>query len=190
MAVLNTPIEKGDILLSLPTSSFTELEFSRSVILIADQHSEGTVGFIINKALDITLNQLMPNITPSLTIYNGGPVENDKLFCIHSCPDLISNSHHIYNDLYWGGDFDQILTLLNQGILNKNNTKFFLGYTGWDYGQLNIELAKHFWLKSNSKINTKDFYGKHSKLFWKNNLKEFGSQYSIWQNAPENPNNN
>jgi putative transcriptional regulator len=36
---------------------------------------EGSVGFIINKPLKYTINDLLPEINASLKIYNGGPVK-------------------------------------------------------------------------------------------------------------------
>jgi putative transcriptional regulator len=50
------------------------------VILLADHDEEGSVGFIINKPLKYTINDLLPEINASFKIYNGGPVEQDNLY--------------------------------------------------------------------------------------------------------------
>jgi putative transcriptional regulator len=42
------------------------------VILLADHDEEGSVGFIINKPLKYTINDLLPEINASFKIYNGG----------------------------------------------------------------------------------------------------------------------
>ena len=43
-----------------------------------------------------------------MPVYNGGPVEQDKLYFIHKIPELIPNSIEISNGIYWGGDFKEI----------------------------------------------------------------------------------
>ena len=52
-------LHKGDIIVSLPSSNPLDAPFSRTSIIIADQNAEGSIGFILNKPMDITLNQLI-----------------------------------------------------------------------------------------------------------------------------------
>jgi putative transcriptional regulator len=74
---------------------------------------------------------MLPEINASFKIYNG-PVEQDNLYFIHNIPELIPNSIEISNGIYWGGDFESTKALINNGKINKNNIRFFLGYTGWE----------------------------------------------------------
>ena len=50
--------------------------------------NEGSIGFILNKPLDYTISDLIPEIEASFKVYNGGPVEQDNLYFIHKVPDL------------------------------------------------------------------------------------------------------
>ena len=59
----------------------------------------------------------------------GGPVEPDNLYFIHNTPKLISDSIKINDELYWGGDFEKVIELLNEGSINEENIRFFLGYS-------------------------------------------------------------
>lgn len=186
---VSSSLTKGDIIVSLPSSNPLDAPFSRTVILIADQNSEGSIGFILNKPMDLTLDQLIPSAQASFTVYDGGPVEQDKIFCIHNVPELIHDSQLIQDQLYWGGDYEQIFSLLNQGLIKKENLRFFLGYTGWDYEQLNNELEDNFWIKSNI-TNPEELFHQNSKDFWKKTIQALGSRYDVWQNAPQNPNFN
>ena len=52
---------RGKLLVSEP-SIIGDASFSRSVVLLTEYNNEGIVGFIINKPLDYTLNQLIPEI--------------------------------------------------------------------------------------------------------------------------------
>ncbi len=176
---------KGQLLIAEP-SIIGDLSFNRSVILLADHDKEGSVGFIINKPLKYTLHDLIPDINSKLKIYNGGPVEQDNLYFIHNVPDLIPNSIEISNGIFWGGDFESTKELLNSGSIDKNNIRFFLGYTGWSENQLETEMNSHSWIIVTNDYKNK-IIGKSATHFWKEQLEELGGNYLIWSNAPENP---
>ncbi len=97
-----TILEKGMLLVAEP-SIIGDMSFHRSVILLAEHSTSGSVGFILNKPLAYTLNDLIPEINAFHTIYNGGPVEQDNLYFMHTIPELIPESIEISNGIYWGG---------------------------------------------------------------------------------------
>jgi putative transcriptional regulator len=183
--MISEKLKKGHLLIAEP-SILGDLSFNRSVILLADHNNEGSVGFILNKPLDYTLMDLVPEIESSFTIYNGGPVEQDNLYFIHSIPDLIPDSVEISNGIYWGGDFEKTRDLINSGEINKDSIRFFLGYTGWDANQLETEMNSNSWILIENSYKQK-ILQKSSSNFWKEKIMELGGEYLIWSNAPENP---
>jgi putative transcriptional regulator len=178
-------LEKGHLLIAEP-SIIGDLSFNRSVILLADHTSEGSVGFILNKPLKYTIKDLLPEIESNFKIYNGGPIEQDNLYFIHNIPDLIPNSIEISNGIFWGGDFEFAKELINSGVIKKKNIRFFLGYTGWDSEQLESEMQANSWILINNTYENK-ILSKASVHFWKEKIVELGGNYLIWSNAPENP---
>jgi len=178
-------LEKGHLLIAEP-SIISDLSFNRSVILLADHTSEGSVGFILNKPLKYTIKDLLPEIESNFKIYNGGPVEQDNLYFIHNIPDLIPNSIEISNGIFWGGDFEFAKELINSGVIKKKNIRFFLGYTGWDSEQLESEMQANSWILIKNTYENK-ILSKASVHFWKEKIVELGGNYLIWSNAPENP---
>lgn len=178
-------LEKGHLLIAEP-SIIGDLSFNRSVILLAEHTSEGSVGFILNKPLKYTIKDLLPEIDSDFKIYNGGPVEQDNLYFIHNIPDLIPNSIEISEGIFWGGDFEFTKELINTGVIKKKNIRFFLGYTGWDSKQLENEMQANSWILIKNTYNNK-ILGKASAHFWKEKIMELGGDYLIWSNAPENP---
>jgi putative transcriptional regulator len=178
-------LEKGHLLIAEP-SIIGDLSFNRSVILLADHTSEGSVGFILNKPLKYTIKDLLPEIDSDFKIYNGGPVEQDNLYFIHNIPDLIPNSIEISNGIFWGGDFEFTKELINTGVIKKKNIRFFLGYTGWDSKQLENEMQANSWILIKNTYKNK-ILSKASVHFWKEKILELGGDYLIWSNAPENP---
>jgi len=177
--------KKGNLLIAEP-SILGDLSFNRSVILLADHSEEGSVGFILNKPLEYTLNDLIPEVTAEFTVYNGGPVEQDNIYFIHTSPQLIPNSIEISNGIFWGGDFNTVIKGINDGEINENNVRFFLGYSGWDAEQLNEELNSNSWILSDN-IYKSSIIEKSDDTFWKEKMLELGGEYSIWSNAPEDP---
>jgi len=178
-------IEKGLLLIAEPTV-IGDMSFNRSVILLADHNQEGSVGFILNKPLEYTINDLIPEINSVFKVYNGGPVEQDNLYFIHNVPELITNSIEISNGIFWGGDFDLTKHLINEGQINKENIRFFLGYSGWSANQLEGELQSNSWILSKNTYEN-SILEKSSVHFWKEKIMELGGEYIIWSNAPENP---
>ncbi len=181
-------LTKGQLLIAEP-SIIGDMSFNRSVILLADHNNEGSVGFIMNKPLNYTINDLVPDVEADFKIYNGGPVEQDNLYFIHNIPDLIPDSIEISNGIFWGGDFELTRKLINKKKINKNNIRFFLGYTGWDASQLEDEMQSNSWIVAKNSYENK-IIGKSTTNFWKEKISELGGEYLIWSNAPENPNFN
>lgn len=183
--MITEKLEKGQLLIAEP-SIIGDISFNRSVILLTDHNNEGSVGFILNKPLDYTIQDLIPEIEASFKIYNGGPVEQDNLYFIHTVPELITNSIEISNGIFWGGDFELTKSLINEGKINKENIRFFLGYTGWGANQLESELQSNSWIITKNDYKS-SILSKSSSKFWKEKIIELGGDYIIWSNAPENP---
>lgn len=183
----NNP-KKGNLLIAEP-SIIGDLSFNRAVILLADHNPLGSVGFILNKPLDFNLKDLIEGTDSEIRVYNGGPVEQDNLYFIHTSPDLIPDSIEIADGIYWGGNFEVVLGLINQGTLSSENIKFFLGYSGWDENQLDHELKSKAWLVAQNTFNNAIISMKGGS-FWRDRMIELGGDYSIWSNAPENPSYN
>jgi len=180
--------EKGVLLVAEP-SIIGDVSFNRSVVLLAEYNESGAVGFILNKPLEFKLNDFIPEIDRNLTVYNGGPVEQDNLYFIHRVPELIPDSIEISHGIYWGGDFNEIIDLLKENKLKETEIRFFLGYSGWSNNQLDQELEVNSWVVIQNKYKN-DILGKTDSSFWKEKMIEFGGDYVIWSNAPENPNFN
>lgn len=178
--------QKGKILISEPFAN--DSYFKRAVVLIAEHNSDGTVGFIINKPLSYSLSEIseeFPNFEVPVSI--GGPVERNKIFYIHNLGDKIPGSQQINDKLYWGGDFNVLQLMIETKAITEKDIRFFIGYSGWDKGQLETEIKNNYWLVS--KIEN-EFVMKSDKSVWNKAVEKLGSKYNIWKNFPENPSHN
>jgi len=178
-------INKGNLLLAKP-SSVPDESFSRSIVLLTEYNQDGTVGFIINKPLEYSINDLIPAITAEFSVFYGGPVCPDSLYYIHNVPEIIIDGIEIAPGIYWGGDFDNTINKINNGTIKKDNIRFFLGYSGWEIGQLEDEINLKYWIVVENNYN-KDILSKETSVIWKEKMQELGGDYLLWANAPENP---
>ena len=181
-------MDKGLLLVAEP-SICGDQNFHRSVVLIADSKEESTLGFIMNKPLNYRLKDVLDGVRYSFKLYFGGPVEPDNLFYVHNCPDLIENSIPIQNGLYWGGNFNTVLDLINSKTISAENIRFFLGYSGWDKGQLSKEINSKSWVIVSNPYDN-DLLSKIKKDFWRKQMIALGGKYILWSNTPENPSYN
>lgn len=176
--------KQGKILISEPLMN--DFHFGRSVILLIDHvESEGSFGVIINKKLNASVSQIVDDF-PDFegTAYLGGPVSDSQLFFIHTLGELIPESIPIIDGLYWGGDVETFKTLIATGIANEENTRFYLGYAGWDSGQLVDELVRNTWLVSD--ITVDQYLNTPPELMWSSFVQKLGKSYEMWNRFPKN----
>ena len=89
-------------------------------------------------------------------------------------------------EFFWGGNFEKIISLINNKIITENDIRFFLGYSGWGSLQLNEELSSKSWVVIKNEYDSA-IIQKKSNAFWKEKMIELGGDYLIWSNSPENP---
>ncbi|WP_299014103.1 YqgE/AlgH family protein [uncultured Polaribacter sp.] len=179
--------KKGRLLVAEP-SILNDDSFNRAIILLTEHTKTNSVGFILNKPLAYSLNDLLPEIDCTFNIYQGGPVEQDNLYFVHRIPDLLKDSVEVANGIFWGGNFEQLKKLLNDGALQESDVRFFLGYSGWDKEQLDQELQINSWFVTEN--NFENIFSNNEENLWKNKLLEKGGNYKLWANAPNDFNLN
>ena len=180
--------EPGDVLLSEPTMN--DLHFGRSVVLLIDHNdTEGTFGIIMNKPLRIKLNEVVDVFNDfNAPLFLGGPVAENRIFFMHTLGDLVPDSCKIIDGLYWGGDTEVLNTLIEQGIADNSNVRFFLGYSGWEKGQLLSELERNSWAVC--KANSHLLLNTPVNQLWKTLVARMGKEYEMWNRFPKNPEEN
>ena len=87
--------------------------------------------------------------------------------------------------VFWGGDFDAVVNLIKNEDIDKNKIRFYIGYSGWGEGQLDIEMKEKTWLTV--KASRKLVFHPDDGEIWKDSLKHLGGDYEMMVNFPIDP---
>src|SRR5690554_4708764 len=150
----------GKILISEPF--LNDPRFYRSVILITNHDSEGTLGFVLNDRPRPDV--LIKNAETDRSLFSqeafdsqlskGGPVGTEDLFVMHDAEDELGG-HQVFQDICLGIKehininqrfLDESIHLINPEI----NVKYFMGSSGWSGGQLEEEIKMGSWFVGES----------------------------------------
>jgi putative transcriptional regulator len=160
--------------------------FLRTVVLLCEHQQQGSFGFVLNKQIEQTLDELVTDLEGySLPVYYGGPVQMNTIHFLHQYPDLIPESVKVSDDIYWGGNFETVTALIKTNSIELAKIKFFIGYSGWGNEQLAGELKEKSWLTVSA---TRQLVFKTTDTdIWKASLRQLGGEYEMMINYPIDP---
>ena len=150
MAAVENVNLTGHFLIAMP--AMTDPYFAKSVTFICDHNQEGTMGIVINRPIDITLDALFEQVdlrldaTPlaAKPVYFGGPVQLDRGFVLHQPAGNWQSTIPVNGNTALTASRDILEALANgQG---PEKILISLGYAGWSAGQLEEEIAQNAWL--------------------------------------------
>lgn len=178
-------VNKGNLLIAEPFLG--DPNFERSVILLCEHDEHSSLGFILNQTTELRFQDVMEDeeTYTDMPLYIGGPVEQNTLHFIHRLNHLVEDSIEILDGLHWGGNYEQVKTLINIGKIQESDIRFFLGYSGWTGGQLAKELADNAWVVS--QIDSKFIFDTAPKNLWRSVLRRMGGKHKIMSNYPIDP---
>ncbi len=188
MAPLKYRLERGTILVAEPF--MLDPNFRRAVVILCDHTpDEGTVGFILNKPIQMNVNELIADFPEfDATVHYGGPVATDTIHYIHRNGEIVDDSIQIGDGMYWGGSFEKLKFLIESNLIKPNDIRFYIGYSGWSPGQLDDEMEIGSWVTNDSHPNYV-FKSKHDEL-WSQTLINKGNTFSVISQMPDSFNLN
>lgn len=157
--------------------------FERAVIAMVHQDDDGAMGFIVNKPLEIDFGALlrsaarsaMDNVHVSasqMTVHFGGPVRVEQLWVLAHDLDDDAPSADVRVEPDWSliaqAESIEALATGASGL----NFRPFVGYTGWDNGQLEREIEEGSWLFL--EFNDDYILSTDHETMWEDALKRLG----------------
>jgi putative transcriptional regulator len=150
------PAEKtsltGQILIAMPQMG--DPRFSQSVIFLCAHTADGAMGIIVNRPLNKPdfsdlLKQLEIEPHPParrIALGNGGPVDNNRGFVLHSTDWATEGSMDVDGEHMLTSSLDILKAIAEGG--GPKQCFLALGYAGWDAGQLDEEFLQNAWLNA------------------------------------------
>ncbi|HRJ17203.1 MAG TPA: YqgE/AlgH family protein, partial [Saprospiraceae bacterium] len=105
---------------------------------------------------------------------------------LHNLGDLLEDCVKVTEGVYWGGDFDKLKFLINSGLVTPDNIRFFVGYSGWDEGQLMDEMATGSWVTADMHPNY--VFKTQADELWQQVMHNKGDVYSVIATMPDTAN--
>ena len=178
----------GTLLISKPFLG--DSNFERSVVLLCrDEPTDGSFGLVLNRLTNLTLGDVLDlpgsdHLAAGLPLYLGGPVEANTLHFVHQRADL-RGAQELGQEVFWGGDFEMLLSLLGNGAVVAEYVRLFVGYSGWSRGQLAAEMQSQSWIRQPASAGK--VFTLASDAFWRDILREKGGRYKVLANYPVDP---
>ena len=176
----------GDLLIAEPFMD--ENYFSHSVISVIDYEPKGgAMGVVLNHQSPSMLSDVLDDvdIKVDMPVYCGGPLALDRLFFLHNLgSDIIPGARPYAPGMFVGGDFDAIIEYINSGYPTDGRVRFFVGYSGWDEGQLEQELAEGTWAIDHWSGSPAELLKDSGDTFWHKTVRNLGEPYRSWRLVP------
>lgn len=174
----------GSLLVAEP--EMDDHNFTRTVLAMVHHGDDGAMGFVLNRKGHNSLSSILHSyrLSPGgqLPIYIGGPVEPDRLFCIHGLGSWAPLSEHAMElapGLVFEPSFDVVDQLLHDSRISTESPpiRLLIGYAGWSSGQLEREMAQGAW--TSHRASAPLVFSFQGKAQWKAVLKDKGGLYSV-----------
>ena len=164
--------------------------FVRSVVLLGEHGPDGTIGWVLNQPSNLILSDVMPDVVNgNFRLFIGGPVGQDSIQFVHKCYDRLDSGIDLGEGVYWGGNFEVLKLLIEQEAIQPDEIKFFLGYSGWEAGQLEEEIENNMWIVAD--VNDPlEIMKIHDIDPWKYFMEKLGAKYKMMTRFPIDPNEN
>ena len=141
---------KNHFLISMP--HLDDPHFEHTVIYLCEHTKEGAMGIILNRPSDIDFTELADHLGMNIgcsslasePVYNGGPVESERGFILHTADKNWNNTLTVTNEISLSASLEAL-----EEIAQGDGPSAFLitlGCAGWDDGQLETEIANNDWL--------------------------------------------
>ncbi|UCS92657.1 YqgE/AlgH family protein [Echinicola marina] len=177
--------KSGQLLISEPF--LQDENFVRSVVLLCESNENGSFGLVLNKLSILKIKDLLDELEfLDMEVYVGGPVEQNTLHFIYKGRALLEGSIKLGEELYWGGNFEELVSKYKAGEVDLEGFRFFIGYSGWSEGQLEDELNEKTWILCDH-ADAKTIFDSSPDELWRVALRNMGGDFQVLANYPIDP---
>lgn len=181
--------ENGSLLVAEPF--LKDFWFKHAVIAMIDcPHDRPSMGVVMNRKTSHRLDRLIPSVSlpGGIPVYCGGPMSVDRLFFLHTLgTEIIPQAREVAPGLFVGGDFKAMTDYVAAGYPIDGQIRFFIGYSGWEAGQLDGELDNNVWAVGMLPDPPETLLTLSGDRYWHREVRRLGDRFRAWQYHPSNP---
>ena len=190
------PLQIGTLLVATP--ALESLAFDRTVVLITHySETDITMGLVINQPLGKRIRRYATDSLQQLTggedacaelgriFYQGGPVHQRYLFFLHRLDGLVEGGTRILDGPYLGGNLDTKYAEADILRPDAPRLRFYLGYAGWEPGQLESEISAGTWFLAPSEPEV--VLASTPETMWQTVMYSLGGKYRPISVFPKDP---
>ena len=176
---------RGCLLIS--SGGLYDPNFRHTVVLIGEHNSDGALGVVLNRALNVTVQETIPILNhlvlPGASLFEGGPVQpaSPVVLAEFEHPELADLS--VFGSV--GFIVGEVSSDIESSILRA---RVFGGYSGWGPGQLEAEMAVDSWIVEPARED--DVFTDAPDLLWSRVLGRKGPEYKQLSRIPYDPSMN
>jgi putative transcriptional regulator len=169
---------KGKLLVASPL--LQDPNFYRTVVLLFEHGEDGALGTVLNRPTTESANDHLPGWSQLIcepdVVFIGGPVRNEIAIGVAEFEDREADGA-----LFAGIGFID-LSEPPEPESAPLRVRVFSGYSGWDTGQLEVELAVDSWFVVDATAD--DVFGDPEGL-WSRVLKRQAGRLSLYAQYPD-----
>jgi len=166
--------------LLVATTAMNDPNFDRTVVFLIEHGPDGAVGVVINRPLDMPVAEALPEwasvaASPAV-LYAGGPVGHENALALRAAADL---DDQIIDGVAMADLSDPPLDAAGSPV------RIYSGYSGWDGGQLEGELAVGAWWVFDATAH--DIFAGDPESVWPAVLRRQGGDFRVLAQYPKAP---
>lgn len=176
---------RGQLLIS--SGSLFDPNFRHTVVLIGEHNEDGALGVVLNRALDVTVHEAVPElrslVSAEAALFQGGPVQPSSPVLIADFADASAADLLVFGSVgFLIGDVSADMAW------QTHRARVFAGYSGWGPGQLEHEMELDSWIVEPATAD--DVFTDAPDLLWSRVLQRKGPEYHRLSQMPFDPSMN
>ncbi len=161
--------------------------FRQTVVLLGEHTSEGAVGVVLNRALDVAVASAVPELSgyveEGARLFHGGPVQPTSVVLVAELVDPSKIDLPVFGAIgFMVGELDP------PDDLEIAQARVYAGYSGWGPGQLEREIAEGAWIIEPASVP--DVFSDDPQGLWGQLLARKGGRYARLAKMPFDPSMN
>ncbi len=176
----------GSLLIAAPTMN--DPNFARTIVLLLDAGHDGALGVVLNRPTDLGVAEVLGGwaevVSGPDVLFQGGPVETESALAVArvAADDeepvgwrrAFANTGLV--------DLDAPVELISAAV---SRLRIFAGYSGWEAGQLEGEIAEGAWYVVPAEEY--DAFADDPAGLWARVLRRQGGQLAMLATMPSEP---